>query len=916
MDSKLPEDNERAAEKSGSLISDHVFVPIDPNWRKKYLITHFLVRFLAYLLDWVLVALILSRFLKWFYEDSGYPSFVLLAVIYLLLFLVYCASFEAAAWRGTIGKQIVGIQVSDENGRPLAFRKSVIRNVLKILVAFSYLLLIPFIIQLIVYPKTKRLFHDHLSPAIIGTLVPGTLGLFVPGTLGKLVSGIRLNQAIITRRKWLFMILAVLIAALPQWCTRDDGGHFGPTPVAVADMITTIACTPLGINLLANDTQIPTKGGTYTATNPDHGRLRINDNDTPDDLTDDTMTYTPDVGYTGPDSFGYTICDAYCQCSSASVSVTVLPPKEAPETSDDMISTPSDTEVAIDLFTNDTSIPSRGGTLTVTMPSHGLVVVDDKGTREDLTDDTMTYSPEIGFNGMDAFGYTVCNTPCACAPAKVTIQVGPPPPVVVDDRVSTALNKPVDIDILWNDTGIPSNDGKLMVTGAAHGKVVINVKGTPDNLTDDTVTYTPNNGFNGTDIFYYTVCDNMDRCADIAMVTVTVGAQPSVRAPEAVADKAETTQGLVLEIPILENDKDIPHFGGKLTVTTPTQGSAIIEDNGTPDIRDDWVVYTSQSEYIGLVTFEYTVCAAPGKCGTATISVMVGPTPRALPVVYEDTASTAGKIPIEIDVLANDVGIPPIGGTLTVINPTHGSLKIANQGTSAIIDDKVTYTANTDFVGVDTFTYVVCSSPGNCSVPAKVTVTVKENKAVKEVAEAVCLEYGRDPKKRIWGISIDSVHLFRMLLKDTPFTTSKNPARPNKDIALLILRVNTRLYIFRNSWGIGSRNSKFSKIERYKLSTLDALAINDTVNGAQVVKPKQYYISATIDIKDNAVTIGNDSIVAYDKDVYKVINDLVTDYNSKGIGIYYTICEVSLFPRDVLDRINENFDQLKPKPDP
>jgi hypothetical protein len=351
-------------------------------------------------------------------------------------------------------------------------------------------------------------------------------------------------------------------------------------------------------------------------------------------------------------------------------------------------------------------------------------------------------------------------------------------------------------------------------------------------------------------------------------------------------------------------------------VTTPTQGSVVIKDNGTPDIKDDRVVYTPKSGYMGLDTFEYTVCAVPGKCGTASVTARVGPTPGPLPMAFEDNVSTIMNMSIDIDVLANDSGIPTKGGSITLTKPTHGALFISDKGTPDIIDDVMIYKPKNDFVGVDTFSYTICSRPGYCSDPVTVTITVEKIDVGGKVAEVVCLPYGREPKKRIWGISIDSVHLFRMLLKDTISNIPLTSATPNRDIALLILRVNKRLYIFKNSWGIRSRNSKFSKIERYKLSTLNALAINDSLYGAQVAKPKQYYITATIDIKDNAVTIGNDSIVAYEKDVYKVINNLVTDYNSKGIGIYYTICNVSLFPRDVLDRINQKFDQLQPTPDP
>ncbi|MEH6762481.1 MAG: gliding motility-associated C-terminal domain-containing protein, partial [Maribacter arcticus] len=51
--------------------------------------------------------------------------------------------------------------------------------------------------------------------------------------------------------------------------------------------------------------------------------------------------------------------------------------------------------------------------------------------------------------------------------------------------------------------------------------VAINDGGTPDDISDDTVTYTPNDGFEGTDSIDYTVCDTLGNC-DTATVDITV----------------------------------------------------------------------------------------------------------------------------------------------------------------------------------------------------------------------------------------------------------------------------------------------------------------------------------------------------------------------------------------------------------
>jgi hypothetical protein len=91
--------------------------------------------------------------------------------------------------------------------------------------------------------------------------------------------------------------------------------------------------------------------------------------------------------------------------------------------------------------------------------------------------------------------------------------------VASDDIVNTAIDSPIRINVLENDTvGIP--DPATVVTSGltnqpAHGTVVVN--------SDGTITYTPTPGYIGTDDFEYRVCSIEDPGAcDIALVVVYV----------------------------------------------------------------------------------------------------------------------------------------------------------------------------------------------------------------------------------------------------------------------------------------------------------------------------------------------------------------------------------------------------------
>ncbi|WP_339841525.1 gliding motility-associated C-terminal domain-containing protein [uncultured Maribacter sp.] len=286
----------------------------------------------------------------------------------------------------------------------------------------------------------------------------------------------------------------------------------------VDDVVTTPMDIPIDIAILDNDFGIPTDG-TLTFTDPSNGTIEVNDGGTPDDISDDTITYTPNDGFEGTDSVDYTVCDTMGNCDTATITVTVGEPV-ALDVVDDVATTPMDIPIEIAILDNDFGIPTDG-TLTLTDPSNGTIEVNDGGTPDDISDDTITYTPNDGFEGTDSVDYTVCDTLGNCDTATITVTVGEPVALdVVDDVVTTPMDTPIDIAILDNDFGIPT-DGTLTFTDPSNGTIEVNDGGTPDDISDDTITYTPNDGFEGTDSVDYTVCDTMGNC-DTASVDITV----------------------------------------------------------------------------------------------------------------------------------------------------------------------------------------------------------------------------------------------------------------------------------------------------------------------------------------------------------------------------------------------------------
>jgi len=241
---------------------------------------------------------------------------------------------------------------------------------------------------------------------------------------------------------------------------------------------------------------------------------------------------------------------------------TVVCMGQAANLVDDLVVTQEDEPVVIPIFSNDTDLPNNG-TLTTTVPAHGTVAIDDNGSVNDPSDDSITYTPVPDYNGSDSFDYTLCNSLGDCSTATVSIEIVP---VVdaLDDTVMTLQETPVNIDVLANDNNLPSI-GALTVTSPSNGTAVLLDNGTAD-PSDDALEFRPNAGFQGTDSFEYTLCDSHGNCST-ATVTVIVNAQLIV---DSDGDG------------ILDNFEDLNLDGDNDPSTDPTD----TDGDGIPDYLD------------------------------------------------------------------------------------------------------------------------------------------------------------------------------------------------------------------------------------------------------------------------------------------------------------------------------------------
>jgi len=263
--------------------------------------------------------------------------------------------------------------------------------------------------------------------------------------------------------------------------------------------------------VLANDSDADGDALTIqSVTDPPHGTAVISAN---------KVEYTPDPDYPNPadsgaDSFSYTMIDGNGGSDTATVNVTVNNVNDAPDAVNDTATVDEDSaDNVIDVLANDSDADGDALTITnVTNPPHGTASIDGSQIR---------YTPDANYpnpadSGLDSFDYTVSdgNGGTDTVTVNVTVNNTNDAPVAVDDARTMPARSALRIDVVANDFDVDGDPITVsQVTQGTHGTVVING--------DNTVTYTSDPAFRGTDTFAYTVVDG-NGGTDAATVTVTV----------------------------------------------------------------------------------------------------------------------------------------------------------------------------------------------------------------------------------------------------------------------------------------------------------------------------------------------------------------------------------------------------------
>lgn len=493
----------------------------------------------------------------------------------------------------------------------------------------------------------------------------------------------------------------------------------------------TIAITPVNNAPVANDdnTSVNQNGSVVVAvrgndTDPEGGSLTVtgvtqgaNGSVVIDAVTGNPI-YTPNTGFSGSDSFTYTISDPDGATSTATVNVTVIPNAAPIAVADSITLLEGGVATSLDggatsLLANDTD--ADGNPLTailVTGPVHGTLTLNADGTFSYIHDGSETT--------VDSFTYKVNDGSVDGNTVTVNINVTPvnEKPIAVDDFYTTAEDTPLVFNLsdwLMNDSD-PDGD---TITAFSAGAVV---NGTLS-FVGGQLTFTPNAEYSGPASFKYSIHDGHGNTATATVnITVTNVDDPSVL----VADVVNSDEDTVASGNVLSNDTDVDsalqvvtfvingsgYSAGDL-VNVPGIGSLTLQASGA-------FTFTPEANYNGPVP-QITYTTNTGF--SSTLDITIDPVNDA-PVANNDFLTTTKNVAVEIklsDLTANDTDID--GHSLTVFSAgavTNGSL--------AYIGGKLHFIPANNYTGPASFTYSITDGHGaTSSATVNITVTAAPN---------------------------------------------------------------------------------------------------------------------------------------------------------------------------------------------
>ena len=240
--------------------------------------------------------------------------------------------------------------------------------------------------------------------------------------------------------------------------------------------------------------------------------------------------------------------------------VTVNLPNQPPIADDQSVTTAEDVPAAMTLTGSDPESAPIQFSL-VTQPNHGVLT----GVPPNLI-----YQPAPDFNGSDAFTFKVNDGQLDSPSATVTISITPVNDRPVADSVSLTNQEDTAVQVIMSGADVEGSSLTYLIVGQPSF-------GTLGTVSSNTVTYTPNPNYNGTDVFKYVSNDGIHNSATttVTLVFLPVNDAP-ILAP--IFDRT-LDEKTVLSLTATATDADQP--ANTLTYSLATAPAGMTIDSAT-----------------------------------------------------------------------------------------------------------------------------------------------------------------------------------------------------------------------------------------------------------------------------------------------------------------------------------------------
>jgi hypothetical protein len=358
-----------------------------------------------------------------------------------------------------------------------------------------------------------------------------------------------------------------------------------------------------------------------------------------------------------------------------------------PGTEGQAVTTAEDTSKSITLSAVSPN-PSASFSFTiVTPPAHGQLT--GSGANR-------SYQPDADFNGSDSFtfkandGANDSNT----STVSITITDVNDSPAATDDTANTDEDTSLQItasNLTTNDSAGPANENAQVLTVTSVSSTV-DTHGTVS-LSSGTITYSPDQNYNGPASFTYQVCDNgttngaADSKCTTGTVNVTVNAVNDAPTLNAIANQTIDV-GATLSFTAVGSDIDLPAqtLSYSLTGTVPS-GATINSASGA----FSWTPTAAQGGQIYTLTVRVTDNGDPALHADRQFTVGVGYTWSGLlaPVQAGGTYKAGRTLPIKFQLTGASAGVTDAVIKLLVF-------KVSDNVAGPAVDVQSSSAANTD----------------------------------------------------------------------------------------------------------------------------------------------------------------------------------------------------------------------------